>query len=87
MERIELLLDDAEYDRLVHDAPPERGDLTVCVKARATHKGQPGVVLSFTVEINGKPIRVQATTTARLFLTAARGIRGFMEREGFTDLP
>lgn len=67
MESIRLLIDDAEFDRIVHAGlpegcdltvamkeqadPPPPGEMTVAAKARATQGGKPALVISWTVRM------------------------------------
>lgn len=81
MEHVTLLLDDAAFDRFVHEGLPEGQDLTVAVKAKATAQGKPAVVVSWTVRLpDGTVARVQAVTTAAAFLALALGVKGYVQR-------
>lgn len=79
MEGIRVLLDAAEYDRITHGGPPEAGDLVIAVKPKCTVGGKAGVVIGFTIELDGKKIPVQATTTAALLATVGRMLQGWKE--------
>lgn len=67
MEQITLSFDPARFDEVLHQlgCPPECGDLELCFKPNATMAGRTGVAITFTVEIDGKRMRVQAVTTLR----------------------
>lgn len=76
MESVRIVLDDPEeYDRILRSGVPEAGDLVICSKSDVTHGGSPGVVIGFTASVDGKPVKVQAVTTLKLFLGAARAFR------------
>ena len=83
MEPIKVLVGDEACDKVVHGAPeeeipllPQFGDtMVIAAKPNATAKGRPGVVVSFTTQLpDGTVARVQAVTTAALFLSAAKVI-------------
>lgn len=83
MEALHVEFDNARYDSIVHAGPPEAGDMELVVKDGATAGGWPGVVVTFTVQLpNGQHQRVQAVTTARLFLGAATLLRGHVAALG-----
>lgn len=81
MEAIRVLLTDKDYDRLVHTGLPEYGDVTIAVKKRATMSDKAGVVIAFSVYIDGKKVAVQAAITAANFLTAAAAVKGYTESD------
>ena len=77
MEHVRVGNDAGRFDAVVHGGPPEAGDLEIAYKPNATAAGLGGVCVTFTAEINGKPTRVQATTTAANFLMAAAAVKGW----------
>lgn len=85
-EHVQVLLQDRDFDRLVHSGLPEGGDLTIAVKERATKEGRAGVVVAFSVRLpDGSIGHAQAVTTLRNFLTAAAAIRGYAKRVGQSE--
>ncbi len=77
MEFTEIFLgNDQLYDERVHSGLAEYGDLEIITKDKVTVEGNPGVCLSFTVDVNGERKRVQCVTTVKLFMTAAAAMRG-----------
>lgn len=82
MEHITITLgNDAEYDRAVHgdDKVPsllEGGDLAFITKDRALTSGRAGIVITFTVEVDGKLRRAQAVTTVRNMHMLAAALEG-----------
>lgn len=79
MENINLLLTDQGYDELLElsrksDCPQYGESIDIALKKEATQGKKPGVLISFTAMIDGKPRRVSAFTTASLFLNAARAV-------------
>lgn len=80
MEQLRLILgQDKEFDAIVHGAVPQASGITIASKDNGTQTGKPVVVISFDALIDGKPVRVQATTTLRLlvgFYSAMRGRYG-----------
>lgn len=87
MESIRIVLDDREFDKFVHGGLSEAGDLTIAAKEKATEGGQPAVVITFGVSLDGAPERAQAVTTLRAFLSAAVVLRGYAQRIGMVDIP
>lgn len=78
-----MLANDAEYDRRVHDALPECGDVVFVTKDRATVRGRPGVCISFSVRLpDGSIGKVQAVMTGRNFAMVAAAFRGRYGVEG-----
>jgi len=63
------------FDAAVHSGVPECGDLAIASKPYATTGGNPAVVISFTVNVDGKPVKVQAVTTLKLLGSAVDGLR------------
>lgn len=78
MQHLTLTLDDgsgADYDRLLHGTDgvrvlPEFGDLTLCTKHGALESGRTGVIITFTVQVDGKRYRAQAATPLRQLMWA-----------------
>ena len=70
MERIRVMMGAAAYDELVHGSVPEFADLTVAYKSGGMQSGRGAVCIAFTAQVDGKPVKVQATTSARVFLSA-----------------
>lgn len=80
-ETLDITLDDGTgqaYDEALRETTlPEGADLRIITKDRATQGGRPAVMVTFTVHLpDGSRRRVQAVTTARLFLMAAAAVRG-----------
>jgi hypothetical protein len=65
-----------EFDRLVHCGTAQASHIQIATKDAATVSGKPGVVIAFDVEIGGKRVPVQATTTLNCLATAFYGLRG-----------
>ena len=81
-----LMLDDGTgkmYDDvLAAVAIPQASPMTIVTKDKGTKKGRPCVLITFDVLLpNNKIMHVQATTTARLFITAASAIQARHEQE------
>ena len=64
----------ARFDEVLASSLSEGGDLELVVKDGATAGGQPAIVVTFTVEVDGVPQRAQAVTTLKNFLLAAGSI-------------
>lgn len=80
MEKISVHLNCPDrFDELLelsrNQGTPERNDLEIITKNDGTNRGLTIVMVTFTVMINGEPVRVQAVTTASLFCSAADAIR------------
>lgn len=60
------------FDEVVHSGLSEGGDLELAVKRNGTVSGKPAVVVTFTVLIDGVPMRAQAVTTLRALVEAVR---------------
>ena len=65
---------DAELRRSKEYGFPECGDLKIITKDAGTSQGNPIVMIAFTIDMNGQKVPVQAVTTAKLFVGAARAI-------------
>lgn len=67
MEQINIIFEDAEFDKLVHEnsLPYIPGTCTIAVKDKATVTKNPGAVIAFRVEVDGKVKTAQATVTLR----------------------
>lgn len=80
MEQLRLILgQDKEFDQIVHGAAPQASGITIATKDAGTQGGMPVAVISFDAEVDGKRVRVQATTTLRLlvgFYSACKGRYG-----------
>lgn len=86
MENLIIAIDPEKFDQAVHggldDLPvlPERGDLAVYMKPKATVNGNAMAVITFTVQLpDGSFARAQAATTAALLDTALSAVRGWRE--------
>lgn len=78
MEVLRCQLSADEFDKAVHEGLPECGDLAVYIKPNATVRGNPMVVVTFTVQLpDGTKARVQATTTLALYESTFACIRGW----------
>jgi len=88
MESLPIKLNDAAlFDATVHGRDGVRtlqdgGDLQIITKDDATHSGRALACLTFTVDVDGKPVRVQTVTTVRLLTTAFAALRGRYGDEG-----
>lgn len=88
MEAVSIVLgqDDA-YDRAVHgdDKLPalrEGGDLQFITKDHALVSGRAGICIAFSVEVDGKLRRAQATTTVRNMQMLAAALSGRYDENG-----
>jgi len=78
LEHIALILNNAAaFDAVVHgtDGVPtllEGGDVRIITKDDATEDGCAVAVITFTVEVDGKPMRAQAVVTVRLLTSTLR---------------
>lgn len=86
MEGIHMKLSAEDFDKAIHggldNLPvlPERGDMAVYVKPNATEKGNAMVAVTFTVQLpDGSFARVQAVTTAALFIAAGSAVKGWRD--------
>ena len=75
METLDIVLDQEhdgkDYDAVLKDTLPECGDMKVIVKHGAMKSGASAVMVTFTVQLpDGSKKRVQAVTTASLFIQA-----------------
>lgn len=76
MEAVRILLQDRDFDRIVHTGLPEAGDLAFALKRRGTTCGKAVVAIGFTVQLpDGTTKPVQAVTTLANFTTAARALQ------------
>ena len=80
-ERIDVIFDEGtgkEFHKLLEGPEVLRddGDLCLVTRNRGTIEGAPAVMLTFSVEVDGKLKRAQTVTTVTAFLTAAEAIRG-----------
>lgn len=64
----------ASYDELVHGSAAQASLMTIASKPLATRDGNPGIVVAFMALVDGRPVRVQAATTLRIFVAAARAL-------------
>lgn len=80
MEGITAVADAARFDEVLRSCPPEHGDIEFVFKNAVTRSGAGGVLITFTVTVDGKPLRVQAVTTAKCLLMAAAAVEGFVRR-------
>lgn len=76
MELLRVLLEDRDFDRIVHTGLPENGDLKIALKRRGTVEGRPMVAFGFTVTLpDGTTRPVQAVTTLRLLASSVDALR------------
>jgi hypothetical protein len=86
VEHLTCKLDPEAFDAAVHGRPgevvlPEGGDLAFVFKPNATEGGNPGLVVTFTVQLpDGTTARAQAVTTLANFELAAGIVRGWRAR-------
>ncbi len=77
MENLTLVFDDSgdQYDKALKGTLPDDGQVKIIVKDRATEQGDPGVMVTFGVEVDdGRFEQAQTCITAKLFTSAARAI-------------
>lgn len=78
VETLNLMLDNGTgkyYDAGLEDTLPQASPMTVITKHNATKDGKTGVLVLFAVQLpDGSTAYAQATTTARLFINAAKAI-------------
>lgn len=85
MEVVSISIDPEKFDQAIHGGfrdflpvLPERGDLAMYVKPKATQGGNAGVCITFTVVLpDGQIARAQAVTTALALESALACIRGW----------
>jgi hypothetical protein len=83
MEAVDVALSAEKFDAAVHGdgvvpVLPECGDLAFYFKPGVTEGGNPGVVVTFTVQLpDGSQARAQAVTTLANFETVFACIRGW----------
>ena len=87
MESVRILLDPADFDRIVHNGLPEAGDMTIAMKTQDGPGKAPVIlVIGFTaVDTSVDPpieLPVQAVMTAKNFLAVAAALRGFAAGHG-----
>jgi len=83
---------DSEFDATVHgrDGVPtlrDGGDLRIITKDEGTEAGRALACLTFTVEVDGKPVRAQTVTTVRLLVTALHALMGRYGNDGKRQAP
>lgn len=75
----------ARFDQLMEEnrteGLPECGDLEIVVKPGGMQSGRSCVMVSFTVDDNGKKRRVQAVTTLALLAMIAPALKAIKEGE------
>lgn len=81
MEKMSIIFDGDFFDKLVSEGAAQVSDLRVVVKPKGTSGGRPVVAVTFNAMVEGKEVAVQATTTARNFINAARVISAKYEKE------
>ena len=79
-ERVDVILDDGtgkEFDKRLweKDILQDGGDLTLVTKNNATVAGKPAVMLTFSVEVDGKLRQAQTVTTVAALLTATAALK------------
>lgn len=86
MEHVICELSAENFDKAVHGGLdskpilPEGGDLAIYLKPNATKGGNPGAVLTFTVQLSdGNLARAQCVVTARTLEMIASLIKGWRE--------
>lgn len=80
-----------EFDQVVHGTPdlpslPQASTVQLITKDRATESGRAGVVITFLVAVDGKPMRAQATVSVRN-LVAALTVLDARYEDGFARVP
>ena len=76
-----------EYDKAVHGEPelpslPQGSDITLVTKDFGTDAGKAIACLWWTTVVNGKPVRVQATTTVAILQMMLASLNGRYEDGG-----
>ena len=83
LEEITLILGNVEYfDKAVHCGTPQASHMGIITKDHALQSGKGGAVIAFKVEVDGKIVDVQATTTVLNLLNALSALRGRYDSEG-----
>lgn len=88
MEHLPVKLNEPDlFDITVHGQDGVRtlmdaGDLQIITKDNGTHSGRALACLTFTVDVDGKPVRVQTVTTVRLLTSAFAILRGRYGEDG-----
>lgn len=87
MESINLVIDDGtgkEFDFALRDnALQDGGDLSIITKDNAMESGRAGVLLTFSVDINGIIKRAQTVVPMRLFILTTRMLQNKYTDEGY----
>lgn len=65
-----------EFDKAVREGLPEGCDLQFISKDAATKGGRAGIVITFSVEVNGRIHRAQAVTTLPCLRAAVAVLNG-----------
>lgn len=78
MEAISVILDNSEeFDKAVQGGLPDAGDVRMISKSGLTREGNPGVVITFTVQLPDQELaQAKSVVTLRQFLMAAAALRG-----------
>ena len=84
MENLDIVLDSdydgKDYDAVLSDTLPECGDMKTIVKHGAMTSGKSAVMVTFTVQLpDGTTKRVQAVTSANLFIQAGNLVKGSVD--------
>lgn len=75
LEGVRIRLNDfEEFDRIISNSLPDGGDLKFISKDDGTKSGNPIIMITFTIERDGKIERVQSVTTAKLFIATAKAL-------------
>lgn len=85
MEKLDILLDPnsdgKDFDEALKGTLPECGDIKIIVKHGAMQSGKSAVLVTFTVRLpDGTLQRVQAVTSAELFMQAGFAVKGSVDR-------
>lgn len=77
MTTLAISFDETLFDEilLADDCLAEGGDLQLVVKENATHSGNAAVMLTHTVEVDGKILRAQSVTTWPLLHATLMGLK------------
>lgn len=84
---VTILLDDAKaYDEALHGTDmrvlQDGGDLRVITKHNAMQNGRAACLLTFTVDVAGKPARAQTVVSLRLFKVIAKMLNAKYDDDG-----
>lgn len=84
MEKFELKINKPErWGEVLKDSLPDYGDVEIITKHGVTKGGQAGVMITFSVDVNGERKRVQTVTTMALFRAVSSSFQSTYSDNGF----